>query len=687
MPLPTTLKLFIDAKAGLAYPTYSSTSPISNPSFFLGDLAKLRIYFIEQTGLGTYPRQEVAGLGSPGIKVALGAIDASPTAGHFHLTFGGDTTSNQAFNVTAASLADDLNALASIIAAGGVTVTKIGDNYSIKFVANGSRGAFTGNGLALIPLSTVGISVLQEGDATTPEIVLVHLQQNVAALAITFTASPASTITSTVLSAWDGSRATYRASISPDPKAGTFTLAFDADTGTDVSTTAIAVGSTALEVQNALSKDALLDLVTVQQVGAYAYDITVLAEPGAGGLTGESSGLLSFAGFEGDLDINTANAISYLDGAESVATTLEVEISDGADTQTVLQIPCILRSSVVDETTVNAVSLDPMLTQATGDGRYLRQANDLSDVTSVATARANLDIYSIAETDAAIAAGGGGGGSFLPLAGGTMTGAITFDAVGLQNISKGTFDNSLGGYNGISLTCAVGYELNWQGGWLTSSTSSGATYYPININSGAGSALRVWDMVSNKGCEITHTNILQSDATYESEVGGWGFGVQMTGDPTQAAFIAFDEVSVSGSSYTTSTAPTGVTISGGGSTLSISTTGITFPDSSVQTTAASAGLNQADVFALAIVMDTTFAGTYPAPGTWTINFRPINQYIRNNDTIYIENSDGSISQVADAAASSTADWAYVATYDTFPGDEYFYIKINGIKGTIPINFP
>jgi len=49
MPLPTTHKLFIDVKAGLAYPTFSSTSPISNPNFFLGDLAKMQVFFIEET--------------------------------------------------------------------------------------------------------------------------------------------------------------------------------------------------------------------------------------------------------------------------------------------------------------------------------------------------------------------------------------------------------------------------------------------------------------------------------------------------------------------------------------------------------------------------------------------------------------------------------------------------------------
>lgn len=561
MPLPTTHKLFIDVKAGLAYPTFSSTSPVSNPSFFLGDLAKLQIFFIEQTGLGSYPRQEVAGLGTPGIRVAVGEIDASPTAGHFTLTFGGNTSFAFDYNVTASFMETKLNQLASITAAGGVTVTKIGDNYAIKFTSNGSRGDFTGDASALIPLSNVGISVLQEGDATHPEIVLVHLQQNVAALATSFSALSASTASITTLSAWDGSRAVYRLAISPDPKGGTFSLAFDAVTGTDVSTASIAVGSTALEVQNALSINALADKVTVQQVGAFAYDIAVTVQPDTGGMTANSAGLLSFAGFEGDLDLNTANAISYLDGAEFLETTLEVEISDGASHQTILQIPCTLKSAVIDEAAVNTVTLDPVLTEATADGRYLRQANDLADLDSISTARNNLDVYSKAETDAAIAAGGGGGGgSFLPLSGGTMTGAITFDATGLQNINKGTFDNSTGGYNGISLTCAVGYELNWQGGRL-GNWYSGA-FQPINLDSPLNIA----------------------DATYNGELGGWGFGVQLTSDSTQNAYIEYNEVRVSNGSGGTSVTPTG----------------ITFPDNTTLTTAPAAGLSYKQTLAQAL---------------------------------------------------------------------------------------
>jgi hypothetical protein len=636
MPLPTTHKLFIDVKAGLAYPTFASTSPVSNPSFFLGDLAKLQIFFIEQTGLGTYPRQEVAGLGTPGIRVAVGEIDASPTAGHFTLTFGGDTTHSLDYNTTAAFMETKLNQLASIDAAGDVTVTKIGDNYAIKFNTNGSRAAFTGDASALIPLSNVGISVLQEGDGTKPEIVLVHLQQNVAALATSFSALSASTATVSTLSAWDGNRAVYRLAISPDPKGGTFSLAFDADTGTDVSTSSIAVGSPALDVQNALSIDALENKVTVQQVGAYAYDIAVTAEPDTGGLTVDDSGLLSFAGFEGDLDLNTANAISVLDGADFFETTLEVEISDGAAHQTVLQIPCTIRSAVIDEAAVNPVTLDPVLTQATGDGRYLRQDNNLSDLESVPDARDNLDVYSKAETDAAISSG-----SFLALSGGTMTGAITFDAVGLQNINKGTFDNGAGGtYNGISLTCAVGYELNWQGGRLAN-RYSGANYLLL-----IDSPLKITDA----------GGLTFSDNT-----------VQTTAATT----------------YDGGTVSTSVTVSSGGSSTTVANTGITFPDSTVQTTAAVAGANVADCLAHTI-HNVSWTGS-----AWTMTFQPINAHLNNlmaggNLQIYSSSGTDNVSGLSQTG-TATFTTTNAGQFDSL----YLRMVIGGvtITSTQPINYP
>jgi len=75
----------------------------------------------------------------------------------------------------------------------------------------------------------------------------------------------------------------------------------------------------------------------------------------------------------------------------------------------------------------------------------------------------------------------GAAGDFLPLSGGTMSGAILFDPVGGQNISKGSFDSGRGGYNGISLNCANLYELNWQSGYLKNIYNGGNS--PINFES------------------------------------------------------------------------------------------------------------------------------------------------------------------------------------------------------------
>ena len=100
----------------------------------------------------------------------------------------------------------------------------------------------------------------------------------------------------------------------------------------------------------------------------------------------------------------------------------------------------------------------------------------------IATNSSTGEIYVKTASSLVAVSGGGGGDSSdkLPLSGGTMTGAILFGSGG-QNISVGSFDNSTGGANGIALVCAVGYELNWQGGHLSNTYSS--TNYAILCDS------------------------------------------------------------------------------------------------------------------------------------------------------------------------------------------------------------
>lgn len=234
-----------------------------------------------------------------------------------------------------------------------------------------------------------------------------------------------------------------------------------------------------------------------------------------------------------------------------------------------------------------------------------------------------------------------GGGSFLPLAGGTMTGAITFDATGLQNINKGTFDNSTGGYNGISLTCAVGYELNWQGGHL-GNWYSGA-FQPIHLDS-----------------------LLQSaDATYDSELGAWGFGVELTSDNTQNAYIEYNQVVVANS---------------GGST-SIGPTGITFPDATVQTTATvtgpagtngTNGLNGAMNYLDMLTVTSSSAGYYESGGNWSAYYG------------FMNNSGGWFYNKLNA--SGVTFKLYInGVYDSSGTGAYNYMSSSGTLVTTPVS--
>jgi hypothetical protein len=107
----------------------------------------------------------------------------------------------------------------------------------------------------------------------------------------------------------------------------------------------------------------------------------------------------------------------------------------------------------------------------------------------------------------------GGGGSFT---GGLVTSPIVFDGTSGQYISKGNFDTSRGGNYGISLVCSIGYEFNWQAGWLTTTNQGSTSPRPLYIDSLAGTTLRAWDSSTDLGTEISHTGVTFSDATTQA---------------------------------------------------------------------------------------------------------------------------------------------------------------------------
>jgi hypothetical protein len=148
-------------------------------------------------------------------------------------------------------------------------------------------------------------------------------------------------------------------------------------------------------------------------------------------------------------------------------------------------------------------------------------------------------------------------GSYLPLAGGTMTGAIVFDGTSGQYINKGNFDSGRGGNFGISLVCSIGYEFNWQAGWLTTTNQGSTTPRPLYLDSLAGTTLRSWDSATDTGTEIAHTGITFSDTSVQSTAfpGFTGYATEIfvtsQGFITDAALTPYLTSATAASTYQT----------------------------------------------------------------------------------------------------------------------------------------
>jgi len=112
--------------------------------------------------------------------------------------------------------------------------------------------------------------------------------------------------------------------------------------------------------------------------------------------------------------------------------------------------------------------------------------------------------------------------------------ALTLDGINgtllLSNgslLGVGTFDNELGGAGGISLTCSVGVELNWQAGHLGAwAVNTPGTYVPIVLDSGLyfPASSRIYSSLEN-GVSIdpSDRSLVGHDSTVVMDWSGMGY--------------------------------------------------------------------------------------------------------------------------------------------------------------------
>lgn len=327
---------------------------ISEPTidFTQGDTVPLLIYLLKQRTNNQGQPYDNIEITTETLKIALGRLDEPATGGTFILTYGANSTSALPYNETVANVETALNALASIISAGGVTVSGADSGpYTVDFVTNGARTDFSGDLTLTIPSCDLIVIEKTVGDGSTRESQVLKIKESPVALQETFAAIAAPTIAVTeVIKGATGINEVQKVKIDQECQDGNFSLSYDS------SSAVIVYGATAAEVVTALVTTGSIASgdVAVQKISDQEYDVTfqgALAATDVAMLVADSAGLIGFSGFTADFSLASYAVEELLGSADDLTTGLyfEVELTNSGEKTTLLRIPATIENDLIDE--------------------------------------------------------------------------------------------------------------------------------------------------------------------------------------------------------------------------------------------------------------------------------------------------------------------------------------------------
>lgn len=329
------------------------------PAFYQGNVANLELHIVASAGVGTSP-VEVPFPAGASISVAVGNTNSYPTGGSWELSVNDVETQPMPYNATPVQVAEALNALTDVSAAGGVAVSKTGDGYTITWNTYGAKPTIGIGSDTLTPSSYESISLVQTGSAEHRQIVFVELRQNPIALGTTWTPLPTPSVSVSELQAWNGTNRIWRVGIEPQPKAGTITIAYGTKTAT------LSYDASPSQIASALSP------AQVFATGQFQWDI-VIDEDSV--LTAFGS-LVGYNGYFGSINFATAECHQFLAGAERKGTTLEVSISLNDKRYTLIQTPCNVLADVVSDGVIAPLPLGVAISEQVANARFVRRDID-----------------------------------------------------------------------------------------------------------------------------------------------------------------------------------------------------------------------------------------------------------------------------------------------------------------------
>lgn len=326
---------------------WQSNSTLPTLQFKQGDTIGIELHWVEHQ-IGAQMK-EVIWPPAANITLAIGVLDAAPTAGSFRLGYDAVSTGDIAYNATAAEIQTALNALPGIIADGGVTVIKNGTTIRLSWndpgVVSSSIVVAENN---LTPTCSVGIGIARIGTPLVSHVVQLHVKQTPVAVCSSWTDStaPVITVTEVHAPAYSGDLRIWRLVIAPEPRAGTFRLSKIIN-GTLYWSSPINIsGLSDVSIAFALG-------LSVARISDFEYEISqpqiaMDALVNVSTIAADSSGLIAFSSKYGVLNLNSLDVELLLGGAASKTCICEIEVEMNGKYQTLVQSPCVIYNDLID---------------------------------------------------------------------------------------------------------------------------------------------------------------------------------------------------------------------------------------------------------------------------------------------------------------------------------------------------
>lgn len=352
MPSPS-LTLWIDIATGKLLSGWQSISFAPTPVLKQGDTIGVELHLIKNFNGGSFTEYEFSP--STAVTLAIGKVDEAPTSGTYKLTYGADTTSAISASASATDVQTALNALASITAEGGVTVTKVSNSFRIVW----NTASVTANDLSyssneLYPTSSIGINKTKTGSVSQKQIYQVHVKQSPVANITSFVNQdqPVISVNQIHAPAFTGDVKVWRISILPQPRSGSFLIGFMNGLN-EYTTNSIDVNASSDNLRTILSSayDANWNVV---KSGLNQWDIST-AENGVFNVTVSDGGVIGFSSKYGVLNLNTAELEDLLAGETSVDAIMEVQLETDGTKTTVIQQQVTILNDLIDDASYTIV--------------------------------------------------------------------------------------------------------------------------------------------------------------------------------------------------------------------------------------------------------------------------------------------------------------------------------------------